>query len=197
MPEPRKKEFSPIVLATVLMLVGLVVGWFLFPESRPPAPVPPPEPPAMREVQLYFATADGAGLEVETRQIKDCRIAEDCIRETIQALIAGPTGPLTPVFPPKTGVQSVAVEGSTAWISFSRDLVAGHPGGSMTELLTAHALANTLAVNFSHIRQARILIDGELAETLKGHVDLGAPVAADFSLSQSQVNPEEVPMEGE
>jgi len=200
MPEQPQKRFSPLLPAIFIILLvvgGLVIGWFLFSDSEPPAPVPPAEPPTMREVQLYFAAPDGAGLAVETRQIEDCPIAEDCIRKTVEELIAGPTGRLAPTFPPRTVVQTVTVEGSTAWVSFSRDLISGHPGGSMSELLTVYSLADTLAVNFSHIRQVRILVDGELTETLKGHVDLGAPIAADFSLIPSQGNPEQTPLGGE
>jgi hypothetical protein len=49
-------------------------------------------------------------------------------------------------------------------------------------LLTVYALADTVAVNFPHLRQLRILIEGGAVETLKGHVDLRQPLAPDFSL---------------
>jgi hypothetical protein len=76
------------------------------------------------------------------------------------------------------------VDGGTAVIDFSRDLVSSHPGGSSSELLTVYGLANSLAANFPHIRQVRILVDGEPVESLKGHVDLSRPVQADFSFSR-------------
>jgi len=49
-------------------------------------------------------------------------------------------------------------------------------------LLTVYALANTVAVNFPHLRQLRILVEGAAVETLKGHVDLRQPLVPDFSL---------------
>jgi hypothetical protein len=50
--------------------------------------------------------------------------------------------------------------------------------------LTAYGLANTLVVNFPHIRQVRLLVEGRPLETLKGHVDLREPLPADFSLAR-------------
>ncbi|MDX9708054.1 MAG: GerMN domain-containing protein [Trichloromonas sp.] len=180
---PQKKPLNkllPVLVIALLGVAGVLIGRFLFAPSVPPVP-PPPPPPVMREVQLYFATVAGDGLSAETGRIEDCQALEDCLRRTLEALVAGPAGPLVPVLPPRTRVQTVTIDGTTAWVSFSRELVSGHPGGSMSELLTVQALANTLAANFPHIRQIRILIEGEPVPTLKGHVDLRGPIAAEFS----------------
>ena len=67
-------------------------------------------------------------------------------------------------------------------VDFARNLVDQHPGGSWGELLTVQALANTVATNFPHYRQVRILIDGAAVDTLKGHLDLRQPLNPDFSL---------------
>ncbi len=63
-------------------------------------------------------------------------------------------------------------------------MAAAHPGGSISELFTVYGLANTLAVNFPHVRQVRILIEGEAVESLKGHVGLRDAVKADFRYSR-------------
>jgi len=174
----------------ILLALGVVVARkFLL--TPPPAPVPsatPEEALQQREVLLYFATADGTGLESETREIEDCLVEEECLRATIQALVDGPDGDLVAVVPPSALVQRISVEGATVTVGFSREFVTGHPGGSMTELLTVYALANTLAANFPHLRQVRILIDGAPVETLKGHVDLREPIPADFDFGRPQVN---------
>ncbi|MDY0267573.1 GerMN domain-containing protein [Trichloromonas sp.] len=186
---PRKKTVGhrlwPMLVIALIGVAGLLLGrWFFAPSSPPPPPSEPP--PVMREVQLYFATVAGDGLEAETGRIEDCPELEECLRRTLEVLVAGPKGALVPVLPPRTRVQTVTIDGTTAWVSFSRELVSGHPGGSMSELLTVQALANTLAANFSHIRQIRILIEGEPVQTLKGHVDLRGPIPADFSLVRSR-----------
>ncbi len=194
-----KKRLLVLGLLVILLIFGLMaVREFLLTSQ----PVPPPsagleEARQLREVLLYFATVDGAALKAEMREIEDCLAEEDCLRATLQALVDGPDGELVAVFSPQAQVQTVSVDGATATVSFSRELIVGHPGGSMTELLTVHALANTLAVNFPHIRQVRIMVDGAPVETLKGHVDLREPIAADFDFGRPQANTGAARPEGE
>jgi spore germination protein GerM len=183
----KTRLFLLLFLVVLLIFVGLVVRKFLLP---PPVLLPSETvveaPSQAREILLYFATSDGIGLEAQVREIEGCLEEESCLRATLQALIDGPVGGLVEVLPPQTKVQRVAVVGGLATVSFNPELVAGHPGGSMTELLTVHALANTLAVNFPHIRQVQIWIDGAPLGTLKGHVDLREPIAADFDFGRLQ-----------
>lgn len=172
-----------LILVVILFAVGLVVGHFSTePEPRPAPVVEVTTIPSSREVILYFAAADGQSLVAETKEVQDCQIEEDCLRETIQALITGPRGNLVPVVSAQTIVRGVTVEGSLVKVDFSQDLVAAHPGGTQSELLTIYALADTLAVNFPHLRQVQILVEGAPPETLKGHVDLRQPINPDFSL---------------
>ena len=138
---------------------------------------------------LYFAVKDASHLVAETREVAGCMVEEDCLRAAVEALIAGPSGSLDQVLPDKTLLLGLQVEGSLVTLDFSDDLVNGHPGGTQSELLTVYALTDTLAVNFPHLRQVRILVEGEPIETLKGHVDLRQPVSADFSLVEEISSP--------
>jgi len=178
---------TPVVL---LFAVGLIVG-----RNRT---VPPPSPPPVaasipsqsgRDVILYFASVDGQSLSAETRRISECQPDEECLRETIEALIAGPQGDLAPILPTQLELRDVSVEGSIARVDFSQQLIAAHPGGTQSELLTIYGLADTLSVNFSHLRQMQILVDGATITTLKGHVDLHLPINPDFSLVQEGMAP--------
>jgi len=199
MQEPMKKRLVLLLFLIVVLVLGaLAARRFLLPPPTAPETVAVPEAaPQTHEVLLYFATPDGTGLEAETREIEDCNVEEECLRSTVQALIDGPQGDLVAVFPKTTQVQKIAVNGATAIVSFSRDLVSGHPGGSMTELLTVYALANTLAANYPHLRQVRILIDNQPVETLKGHVDLREPVAADFDFGRPIIHSAPAAPQGE
>jgi spore germination protein GerM len=176
---PRRDRL--VIWAFLLILVvfgGLLARHFLI---VPAAPPPPTETKRqLRTITLYFAAPDGAGLVAEGREIEDCLVEEDCLKATVQALLAGPIGDLAPVFPPQAILRGVSVAGSELQIDFDRALIDGHPGGSLGELLTVYALADTVAVNFPHLRQFRILIDGAAVETLKGHIDLRQPVSPDF-----------------
>ena len=167
-------------LLVLVIFGGLFLRHFLVKPATPP--VPAESQRQLRTLTLYFAAADGSGLVAEGRETADCLVEADCLRATVQALLDGPVGDLTPVFPPQTVLRGIAVTGSEVRIDFDHALVDNHPGGSWGELLTIHALADTLAEHFPHLRQVRILVEGVALETLKGHVDLRRPLSPDFSL---------------
>lgn len=184
---PFRDRLLLIAFLVVLLVFGaLVLRMYRMAPSPPEteAPAVQEETRRLREVHLYFGAANGEHLAAETREIEDCLEEVECIRSTVQALVNGPVGDLVPILPAHAVVRGVAVDGGTAVVDFSRDLATAHPGGSASELLTVYGLANTLAENFPHIRQVRILVEGEAIGSLKGHVDLSGPVQADFSFSR-------------
>lgn len=180
------------LLAACLLFLGLLAGLAVYqfrsPDTAPAGGEARPEgaPVPEREAILYFASQDGSRLVPETRNLAGCRDQENCLKATVEALIQGSAAGLFPVIPAQAVVLSVREEGGMAVADFSADLQKGHPGGSMSELLTVYALADTLASNFPHIRQVRILIEGAEVESLKGHVDLRRPVQVNFGLVRPQ-----------
>jgi spore germination protein GerM len=177
-------------LAVLVFVVGLVVGYLNT------ADAPQPQPSAVetsavttREVILYFASVDGQSLVAETRDIAECQQDEDCLRDTVRALISGSQGDFAAILPTQVVLNDVSVEGSLVNVDFSQDLISAHPGGTQSELLTIYGLADTLAVNFPHLRQMRVLVDGAPVATLKGHVDLRQPINPDFSLVEEGMAP--------
>lgn len=180
---PRPPRRDRWVIWAFLLVLAVFGGWLIRHFVVALAPPPPAEVQRqLRTVTLYFAAPDGAGLVAEGREIADCLEEDACLKATLQALIDGPVGNLSPVFPGQTVLRGIMVVGGEVQVDFERTLVDGHPGGSWGELLTVHALTNTVAANFPHLRQVRILIEGAAVETLKGHVDLSQPLAPDFSL---------------
>lgn len=177
-----------------LFLLALVValGVVLLGTSDKPLPttvVSDSSPLPTRGVILYFAAPDGQTLVAETRTINDCQQSEDCLRETVQALIAGSEGALAAILPDQTVLRNLAVQESLVTLDFSQELVTAHPGGTQSELLTIYGLTDTLAVNFPHLRQVQFLIEGAAVPTLKGHVDLRQPISPDFSLVEEGQSP--------
>lgn len=173
----------PALALVLLVAGGLAVHWYLN-RTHPEPPVTTGEDtqPHLREVRLYFGGWDGMYLVAEPRELDNCPDDQACMLETVKALAAGPVGDLVPIMPAQTRVLGISEQNGVASVDFSRDLVAGHPGGSVSELFTLYGLADTLAENFPYIRQVRILIEGQPVESIKGHVDLRRPVAADFRL---------------
>ncbi len=140
-----------------------------------------------RELQLYFADTQGRYLVPEARQIPGCDVDQDCIQRLISELVKGSQQDSLPIFPLQAQILSVELENDLVRIDFSQQLVDYHPGGSLSELLTVYGLTNSLAENFSYLRQVQILVEGEVLHTLKGHVRIDQPVYADFSFSRSTV----------
>jgi len=167
------------------VIVGYLAGWFMQ-QAQPPAeriPIVLEEELPEREVQLYFVEPEGRFLQPEARLIAGCEEDSDCIRSMLEALRAGSQQGLLPVLPSETGILEIELENDLVRINFSRHLSDFHPGGSLSELLTVYSLSNSLSENFPYLRQALILIDGQVQQTLKGHVRIDQPVYADFSYS--------------
>jgi len=141
-----------------------------------------------REITLYFASRDATQL-VSTIQSIGCDDEEGCLRAMVEALIRGPIESGQAVIAAGTVLRTLQVEEDLVTLDFDGKFVVGHPGGSQGELLTVYALANSIAVNFPHLRQLQILIDGAGVDTLKGHVDLRRPLLADFTYSKRTIDP--------
>lgn len=186
----RKRLILFSVLVVLVFCIGLVVGYLKPRESARTAPVVTETASQLsREVVLYFASFDGQTLIAETRAIKECQLDEDCLRDTILALISGPESGLVPILPASVVLRGVTVIDSLVNVDFSQELIAAHPGGTQSELLTVYGLADTLTVNFPHLRQVQILVEGAPVPTLKGHVDLRQPIQPDFTLVEEGLVP--------
>jgi hypothetical protein len=178
-----------LVLAFVLILFvfGGLIGRKYWIKTHPaviPSAIDQAEPVGLRDVVLYFGDPAGVALAAETREISGCQDGQACLETTLQALIDGPIGDLVPIIPAPTRLLSVTEQDGLATVDFSRELISAHPGGSVSELFTAYGLVNTLVENFPHIRQLRILVEGEAVTSFKGHIDLRQPISADFRFSR-------------
>lgn len=188
----KNRHFIYIIITVILL--GLLLIWYAGrPKPERTVTVAPTQPDnndnqelAQRDVTIYFASAEGDFLVSENRLIS-CRGEEDCAKEVVKALISGSQEGGVAVLPVKAQIHGVSFEAGTAILDFSPELSTGHPGGSQSELLTVYALANSVAVNFPHIRQVAVRIDGQPVETLKGHVDLRRPQIADFTFARQSI----------
>ena len=186
----RKRLLLFGVLVVLVFCVGLVVGYFKPQTTSSVAPVAVDSSSQLtRDVVLYFASPDGQKLVAEARSITECQRDEDCLRDTVQALIAGPQSGLAPILPAQVTLRGVTVVDSLVNVDFSQELIAAHPGGTQSELLTIYGLADTLVENFPHLRQVQVLVEGTPVATLKGHVDLRQPINPDFSLVEEGLAP--------
>lgn len=61
-------------------------------------------------------------------------------------------------------------------------LAAGWNAGSHAELMAIYAVVQTVTANFKDVRRVRLLVNGQPAETLAGHVSLERPLGPRPSL---------------
>jgi len=148
-------------------------------------PLPPPPPPAAGtpavtavesvRVTLFFPDAAGM-LHTEERDIPRPTAGSAYLRALFSELQKGPTGEgLVSPLPPKIQLRNAFLlrEGE-AVLDLAVDQ--GLAFGSDEELAIVGSLVDTTLQNVADTSRVRILVNGEPAETLGGHVDLTRPL---------------------
>ena len=94
-------------------------------------------------------------------------------KQVIQALIQNPPSPDERTLPTDVRLLAFyALPDGTAIADFSDELSVETPSGVLSEQLAVNSIARTLEANVPALRRLHILIHGQGAETLAGHVDL-------------------------
>jgi germination protein M len=143
--------------------------------SPAPGATPAPVIETVR-VTLYFPDANGNLLHPEERDIPKPATGSFFLRALFAELQKGPTREgLIGVLPPKMQLRNAFLlrEGE-AVLDLAVD--SGLTFGSDEELSIVAALVDTTLQNVAETSHVRILVNGEPAETLGGHVDLTRPL---------------------
>jgi len=128
-------------------------------------------------VHLYFADENDQYLKVEDRVLANpdspCQFAQILLN----ALFEGSNKNLNPVLPKGDFLRAVYIENDsqTAYVDLKQMIVSHFPGGVTQELLTIYAIVNTLTLNMREVKQVKIIIGGQEANTLNGHLDIRYP----------------------
>jgi hypothetical protein len=128
-------------------------------------------------VHLYFADETDQYLKVEDRVVSHpdspCLFAQILLN----ALFEGSNTNLNPVLPKGEFLRAVYIENDsqTAYIDLKQTIISHFPGGVTQELLTIYAIVNTLTLNMREVKQVKIVIGGQEANTLNGHLDIRYP----------------------
>ncbi|MCX7982762.1 MAG: GerMN domain-containing protein [Syntrophales bacterium] len=170
----KKTIKRSLLLLMMLVFVGFLVFFFLTIFDIVYPPVGGKQAVVKKEkeeVVLFFSDANERFLVSERRYIfkeVDPRMRTEAI---VKALIDGPKTGLTRTMPEKVTVRGVKLEGDTAYVDFSRDLVERHPGGSAAEMATIYSLTHSVVVNVPSVKKVKILVEGQELPTIKGHVN--------------------------
>lgn len=134
------------------------------------------------KVKLYFGNKNSTELIPEDRSIVYQEDLHLQAREVLNELLAGPKTDLTPTVPANTQLRDLFItKDGIAYVDFSSDLVNGHNGGSDGEITTVYSIVNTLTLNFPEIKKVQILVNDQVVETLKGHLDLSRPLSQNLA----------------
>lgn len=170
------------VAASVVMLFGWVSIFYA--QSSETEMTPPLETHTQKTAaHLYFSDHTQSFLSAETRVIVHTDPVVDFAKQIIAALIRGPQSGLIQTLPANCRLRTFfLMPDGIAFADFDGNLPSLHPGGCQAEILTVYSITNSLVLNVPEIDAVKILIDGEPAPTLAGHVDIRHPLKADMLL---------------
>lgn len=176
---------SALFLGIIIIAVG--VGWFMahrfsktsdhgFNGASYEAFVP-----EKQEVHLYFGGLQGRYLTAERRVIEQPADRTAFGRRIMTALLDGPQKGAAPILPREAGLRSFHIlDDGVAYVDFNRGSFDHHPKGVESESLSIFSIVNSLVYNVEGVRSVKILIDGQEAFTLAGHIDLSQPFQANM-----------------
>ncbi|HEV8395931.1 MAG TPA: GerMN domain-containing protein [Vicinamibacterales bacterium] len=180
--------------ALALLAWGVDVGLqYLARKESPDAPVAaaaPPAPTAHITATLFYGARDGLLLQPVRVEVP---LAEGAVaqgRQIVRALLQPPPAPYVSVIPAGTTLKAFYLTSSgDAFVDLSSDITSKHPGGTHAELLTVYAIVNTIATNLQGVQRVQLLVDGQEADSVAGHVDVRRPLERDLTLVRQEPPP--------
>jgi len=134
-------------------------------------------------IHLYFADRNNSFLKSELRVMLQPDDPLEFGRTIVEALIKGPQKGLIRTIPVGTELSAIYIDpDDVCYVDLSESIINQHPGGTNSELLTIYSVVNSLILNVSEISRVKILIDGNEAPTLAGHINLQFPFKAHMLL---------------
>lgn len=131
-----------------------------------------------RTIDLYYE-ADDLLLHAERRSLRLPENEAAALAPVLREFLKGPQNAARArPFPPDAVLRGVYLlpDGNAIVDLGGATLTAGWNTGTHVEMLAIYSLVQTLAANFSNVRQVRILVNGQAAETLAGHIRLDRPL---------------------
>jgi hypothetical protein len=180
-----------IAVIVLGLITGLLLVWWLLPKwltaNKPVTPASTaapgtvsPDAGRMVKAALYFVAEDGLSLVPETSDVAFGASPSEQARHVLEAQLAPATRGRVSAIPAGVKVNAIYFTSKgDAYVDLSREIITGHPGGSLNEALTVYTIVSALTANVREITAVQILVDGKQIDTLAGHIDLRQPLAAD------------------
>jgi spore germination protein GerM len=146
------------------------------PPAPAQSPAPAPEPKAaVKTVTLFFVHPETGDLAPALSTLTPSDDLAEQARQVVAQLLAGPKDPslISPI-PEGTTLRAVYLIGPTFVVDFGLPAEAPAVEGSRNELAFAYAVTNTVCLNFSDIKNVRILVNDTDDSPLLTHLSLRA-----------------------
>jgi spore germination protein GerM len=143
---------------------------------------------ALRTIHLYFESPQML-LTSETRDVQLPENPAGALPAVMRELVKGSANQGVPhSLPADTVIRGAyLLPDGIAFIDLGGPtLTQGWPTGSHEELIAVYSIVQTVMANFPQVRRVRLLINGEPAETLAGHVALNRSLGPMPSLVEPQ-----------
>ena len=138
----------------------------------------PPENESDKQIMLvkvYYPDYSGVRLVEVERRIKIGH-EDEKYSAALEILLEAPHEEnLTTIFPKNASIRSVKVADGLATVDLDGAMLKTMVGGSTGEEFLVGSVVDTLT-SFPEITRVKFLVDGREIETLKGHMDLSAPL---------------------
>lgn len=182
--EVKRGERGGALWPWVVGVLAVMAGIFFLCSRNETTEVVREEPPAVsegshtRSAVLFFAADDGERLVPERRELalKGAK-REDFVRRLAAELARGPlSGEGSPTVPDGFAVRGVFFDDlGELYVDIDGAGLRGWAWGTSSEILAIRSLVRTLSVSFPEVVRVGLLVDGEVVESIGGHVDAMHP----------------------
>lgn len=136
-------------------------------------PISTPTDAEVQAKMFWLSASSPASLEPETIPLPLSADPVERSKQLLIALITRPPAPEVRTLPEEATLLAFYIQpDGTAVVDFSDEFSSRMPSGILSEKLAVDSITQTLGANKTGIRQLKILIHGQEAETLAGHLDL-------------------------
>ena len=136
-------------------------------------PISTPTDVKVQTRMFWLSTSSPSTLEATSIEIPLSADPVERSKQLLIALIAMPPAPELRTLPADATLLAFYIQpDGTGIADFSDEVQTGSPSGILSEQLAVDSIAQTLGANMTGIQKLKILIHGQNAETLAGHLDL-------------------------
>jgi sporulation and spore germination protein len=136
-------------------------------------PISTPTDVEVQARMYWLSAASPASLEPTAIRLPLSADSVERSKQLLNALIARAPAPEKRTLPAEASLLAFYIQpDGTAIADFSDEIASGMPSGILSEQFAVQSIAQTLGANGTGIRRLKILVHGQEAETLAGHLDL-------------------------